>query len=175
MISIFGGHYVKVIIVATRIWAHSLCCVPMLTEFKWGYSDIFVDHTFRFTSTINKQKLWFLRTMQNTENLVCSLNNFYHMTDTKLALCFHTLLCYLNSLPPGRGGSNFQNLILEHMLVIKVVGVSCEVALRWMPQNTFNNRSTLVQVINWANFDSDLRRHIASLSHSELIFSCLLY
>ena len=31
-----------------------------------------------------------------------------------------------------------------------------------------DDQSTLVQVINWANVDTDLCRHMALLSHSEL-------
>ena len=47
-----------------------------------------------------------------------------------------------------------------------------------MPRNLFDDKSTLVQVIwlgairqqafTWANVDPDLRRHMASLGHSEL-------
>ena len=35
------------------------------------------------------------------------------------------------------------------MLWIKFMSASCEIALRWMPQNTFDNKSTLVQVMAW--------------------------
>ena len=46
-----------------------------------------------------------------------------------------------------------------------------------MPQDTFDDRSTLVQVmalclqqqaITWANVDQDLSGHMASLGHKEL-------
>ena len=35
------------------------------------------------------------------------------------------------------------------MLQAKFMSTSCETALRWMPQNTFNDQSTLVQVMAW--------------------------
>ena len=34
---------------------------------------------------------------------------------------------------------------VEHMLQIKFICISCEIATRWMPQNTFDAKSTLVQ------------------------------
>ena len=34
--------------------------------------------------------------------------------------------------------------ICDHMLRIKVLSTSLEIALRWMPQNTFKNKSTLI-------------------------------
>ena len=36
----------------------------------------------------------------------------------------------------GRCGSNFKSIIFKRMLRIKLVS-TCEIALRWMPQNTF--------------------------------------
>ena len=37
----------------------------------------------------------------------------------------------------------------EHMLRIKFESTSCEIPLRWMSQNTFDDKSTLVQVMAW--------------------------
>ena len=60
------------------------------------------------------------------------------------------------------------------MLVIK----SCEIILRWMPQNTLDGEPTLVQImawclqqlaITWANVDIDLCCcYMASQGHNEL-------
>ena len=44
----------------------------------------------------------------------------------------------------GKYGSNFKNVILKHILQIKVVSNSCEIALRKMNQNTYDGKSTLV-------------------------------
>ena len=54
------------------------------------------------------------------------------------------------------------------------VSTSCENSLRWMPQNTFYDMLTLVQVmacvqaITRANIDPDLCRHVTSQDHNEL-------
>ena len=47
--------------------------------------------------------------------------------------------CHVNSLAPGRFG----------MLQIKVMCTFCEIAFRWMPQNTFDEKSTLVEEMAW--------------------------
>ena len=39
-----------------------------------------------------------------------------------------------------------KSVILEHILRIKFMSTSCEITFRWMPQNTFNDKSWLVQV-----------------------------
>ena len=56
----------------------------------------------------------------------------------------------LNSLAPGRRGGHFQSVISEHLIRIrKFMSTSCETALKWMSQNNFDDKSTLVQVIAW--------------------------
>ena len=52
----------------------------------------------------------------------------------------------INSLVPGRCGSDFESVISEHMLCIKLRS-TC--ALRWILQSTFNAKSALVQVMVW--------------------------
>ena len=54
----------------------------------------------------------------------------------------------LNSLVPGKCGSDFKSVFSEHMLQIKFMSI-CEIALRWMPQNSFDDKSILVQVMAW--------------------------
>ena len=56
---------------------------------------------------------------------------------------------YLNSLALGRCGCYFENVIFEHMLCIKFMGTSCQIAMKWMPWHTFDDESTLVQVMAW--------------------------
>ena len=55
----------------------------------------------------------------------------------------------VNSLAPGRYGSNFENVSWRHMLQMKFMSSSGELALRWMPQNTFDDKSILAQVMAW--------------------------
>ena len=60
-------------------------------------------------------------------------------------------LSCLNSLSPGRCGSNFKRIFSEGMSLIKFMNISVEIALRWMPLNTFDEKSTLVQVMAWCH------------------------
>ena len=42
-----------------------------------------------------------------------------------------------------------KSVISEHMLWIGFMIISCEIALMWMQQNTFDDETTLVQVMDW--------------------------
>ena len=56
------------------------------------------------------------------------------------------------------------------VVILKVLAYRvgfCEFALRWIPQNTFVDKSTLVQVITRANLDQNSCRQMASLGYSE--------
>ena len=57
----------------------------------------------------------------------------------------------LNSLAPGKCGSNFKCQVLEQILWIKFMNTSYEIALRQMLQNLTNERSTLAQVMAWCH------------------------
>ena len=63
----------------------------------------------------------------------------------------HQVSPKFNSLAPGTCASNFKSVILEHVFRIKFVSTFCEIGLRWMPQNTFDDKSTLVQVMAWCH------------------------
>ena len=75
-----------------------------------------------------------------------------------------------------RFGSNFESVIFEYMFRINFISISCEIALR--SQNTFNDKSTLIQIIarcrvreeaiTWASIEPDLWSHMTSLGHKEL-------
>ena len=86
---------------------------------------------------------------------------------------------YINSFVPGRCGTNFKSLIVRLIIQNGSWGTRWEIALRWMPQNFTDEKSTLVQVmawcrqvtshyliqcwqqaITWSNVDSDLCRHM---------------
>ena len=56
---------------------------------------------------------------------------------------------WVNSLAPGRCGNNFKSMMFKHILQIKFMGTCCEIALRWIPQNSFDNMSTLLQEMVW--------------------------
>ena len=55
----------------------------------------------------------------------------------------------LNSLAPGRFQLNFRWVIFKLILVNGGWGISYEIALRWMPMDLTDDKSTLVQVMAW--------------------------
>ena len=56
-----------------------------------------------------------------------------------------------NSLAPGSCGSNFKCNLDELILQIKCMCTSCEIALRWLPQIAFDEKSRLVQEMAWCH------------------------
>ena len=55
----------------------------------------------------------------------------------------------LNSLAPGKFEWNFRYVIFKRILVIDVWGISCWIALIWMPLGFTDDKSTWVQVMAW--------------------------
>ena len=55
----------------------------------------------------------------------------------------------VNSLAPGKFQFNFRKIIFKLTLVNGDWGISCEISLRWMPQDLTDDKSTLVQVMAW--------------------------
>ena len=55
----------------------------------------------------------------------------------------------INSLAPGRFQFNFRWVIFKIILVNGGWGISYEIALRWMPLDLTDDKSTLVQVMSW--------------------------
>ena len=54
-----------------------------------------------------------------------------------------------SNFAPQRFGSNSKSVISKHMLWITLTSASCEMALRWILQNNFGDKSILVQVMTW--------------------------
>ena len=54
-----------------------------------------------------------------------------------------------NSLAPGRFEPNFGEVISMLISVTDGWGISCKIALRWMPLDLTDDKSTLVQVMVW--------------------------
>ena len=59
-----------------------------------------------------------------------------------------TKLSVVNSLAPGRYGSNFTSKISKFIIQNRLATFH-EIALRWIPQNLTNEKSALVQVVAW--------------------------
>ena len=57
--------------------------------------------------------------------------------------------CIFNSLTPGRFQFNSRSIIFKLALVNGGWGISYEIALRWMPLDLTDDKSTLVQVMAW--------------------------
>ena len=58
---------------------------------------------------------------------------------------------FVNSLAPGRFQFNFRKAIFRLILVNGGWDISCEIALRWMPLDLTDDKSTLVQVMAWCH------------------------
>ena len=56
---------------------------------------------------------------------------------------------FLNLLVPGRCRCNLKLVIFKLMSRVDILSISCEIALRWMPQDITDDKSTLVQVMGW--------------------------
>ena len=56
---------------------------------------------------------------------------------------------WLNSLAPGRSECDSKNVIFNLVLVIGIFRSSHDNALRWMPQDLTDDKSTLVQLMAW--------------------------
>ena len=92
---------------------------------------------------------------------------------------YHATHRFSELIGPWRiSGSNFRRDIFKHILWIKFISTSCEFALRCLPQNTFDDKSTLFRSwlgavrqydITWAIFDLNLCCHMASAGHIGLI------
>ena len=57
--------------------------------------------------------------------------------------------CSINSLAPGKFEWNLRYLISQIISGIDDWGIYCEPALRWMPLDLIDDKSTLVQVMAW--------------------------
>ena len=104
----------------------------------------------------------------------CATRNFMYLARGPWA-------CAINSLAPGRCGSDYK--IKTHAR-IKFTSTSCEITLRWMPQNTFGNKSTLVQVMAHCHHPTShylsqcwpyVCYHMVSLGHNELTYLACLW
>ena len=64
---------------------------------------------------------------------------------------YQQVLHCLNSLVPGRPGCHFKTAIFNPILLIGILTLFKDNALRWMPRNLTDDKSTLVQVMAWCH------------------------
>ena len=55
----------------------------------------------------------------------------------------------VNSLSPEKCGRDFKNVIFSPLWLIGIFKLSLDNALRWMPQDRTDDKSTMVQVMAW--------------------------
>ena len=81
---------------------------------------------------------------------------------------------HINSLAPKRCGSNSTSAVFKLILQIDNLSTSCGIGLRGVPQNPFDHKSALVQImlgairhhaITQEYVDPDVCWHMASLGH----------
>ena len=58
---------------------------------------------------------------------------------------------WLNSLAPRRFQQKFREVIFKPISVTDGWDISCKIALRWMPLDLIDDKSTLVQVMAWCH------------------------
>ena len=88
--------------------------------------------------------------------------NFCDFTRHRMALGL-ILLILCNSLAPGRCSRSFRRIIFKLIIQNSSLSAHCGIALRWMPQNLTNEKSTQVQVMAW--------RHQATSHHPSQCWS----
>ena len=75
----------------------------------------------------------------------CRLNNVCVCHKYVRLICLYLLTLTINSLTPGRYGSDSKSAILYN----RSLGTPCENPYQWMLQNLTKEKSTLVQVMAW--------------------------
>ena len=94
-----------------------------------------LGHSYMYPST---SKITLMDTGKiNPQQSTTNVNPVY----VGIHVCVH-----IYSLVTGRYGSNHKTVISEHTLRIHFMD-TCEIALMWMAQNTYDNKSILVQVM----------------------------
>ena len=135
------------------------CCKKMdvimqttITIFKsFSWLKIFV-FGFKFHWNLLKKNptriRWWLGTKQAmmTKDAWClvSLLGFNSMINN-----YHYTYDIVNSLAPGRVQRNFRKVIFQLILVTDGWSISSKIALKWMPMDLTDGKSTLVQVMAW--------------------------
>ena len=121
----------------------TLCCVTTLVA-AWGRWK-------SMAGTARDRRRWMLSMMAT--GIHCRSSNREWWVTDHADIMLHSYLigaCFsINSLLPGKCDCNFESIISEYMLPIRFINTFYKIALRWIPQNTFDNKLTLVRVIAW--------------------------
>ena len=79
-----------------------------------------------------------IKSIPNGSKQFPSAHNFLHI----LSPC-------VNSLAPRRCGCNFKNIIFQLVSWPDTFSATSKIIVRWMPQNSTDEKSTLLQVMAW--------------------------
>ena len=107
-------------------------------EFPWSVDISWVSYGMSWSDCI-VQSMWLNHdlTWYNIE-YSNAMTNVEHRSD-------------FNSLAPGRPGCHVKTAIFNLLLLIGIFTSSNDYALRWMPWDLTNDKSTLVQVMAWCS------------------------
>ena len=89
----------------------------------------------------------FIEIWMKIQRILCIKNQFENDVCTT-AIILYRIIC-VNTLAPGRPGCNFKTAIFNLVLLIGILTSSKDNALRWMPRDLTDDKSTLVQVMAW--------------------------
>ena len=71
--------------------------------------------------------------------------------DDPILWCIYASPQSVDLLAPGRFERNLRKVIFKLILMIGGWGIFCKIALRWMPMDLTDDKSTLVQVMAWCH------------------------
>ena len=90
-----------------------------------------------------------VETMQYCIHHSCNVRYGLHWGHAPLKTQHLLLMILINPLASGRCGCNFKNIIFELISWINTLSTSRKIVVRWMPQNSAVDKSTLVQLMAW--------------------------
>ena len=91
----------------------------------------------------------FIHFVVTTTSVIAGYAKIYHLPSSDQHCDSWTPGTWFNSLAPARCDRDFKNVISEYILRFKFMSTFCEIAPRQMPQNTFEDKWTTVQVMAW--------------------------
>ena len=122
------------------IWNHKHKIEEKSTKSSWASSKVV---------GLRPADLWKFATLYITWWYPLRRVNSLSLSDTYDSINWAIISSDINLLVPGRYGSNFQSIIFKVIVQNRSLCFHCQIALRWMPMNFTNKRSSLVQVMAW--------------------------
>ena len=111
-----------------------------------------------FTSSKDNALRWMPRDLTDDKSTLVQVMAWCHQaTSHYLSQCWPSFMSpygvirpqWVNSLAPQSYERKSTNVFFKLALQIDILSSSCETGLRWMPKNSIDDESTLVQVMAW--------------------------